>query len=92
MKEQIRLTLRVGMIVVTDFLCWFPVIILGILVQTRVLTLPPAVFAWCVTFVLPFNPVINPYLYTISDIISNRNKAKSDTGISSSENKKSSSG
>ena len=72
MKEQIRLTLRVGMIVATDFLCWFPVIILGILVQTRVLTLPPSVYAWCVTFVLPFNSAINPYLYTISDIVSNR--------------------
>ena len=83
MKEQIRLTLRVGMIVATDFLCWFPVIILGILVQTRVLTLPPSVYAWCVTFVLPFNSAINPFLYTISDIISNHNKATSDTKISS---------
>ena len=76
MKEQIRLTLRVGMIVATDFLCWFPVIILGILVQTRILTLPPSVYAWCITFVLPFNSAINPYLYTISDIASNHKAQK----------------
>ena len=76
MKAQIRLTLKVAAIVATDFICWFPVIILGILVQTRVLTLPPSVFAWSVTFILPINSALNPYLYTISDIISARRKLK----------------
>ena len=31
-------------------------------------------FAWCVTFVLPINSAINPYLYTIAAIINNRLK------------------
>ncbi len=70
MNEQLRLTTKVTAIVATDFCCWFPIIILGILVQTRVITLPPSVFAWCVTFVLPINSAINPYLYTIGEIIS----------------------
>ena len=74
MKEQIRLTSRVTAIVLTDFACWFPIIIIGILVQARVLTLPPDVFAWCVTFVLPINSAINPYLYTIASFISKRRK------------------
>ena len=72
MKEQIRMTAKVAAIVLTDFACWFPIIIMGILVQAGVLTLPAHVFAWCVTFVLPINSAINPYLYTISAIISNR--------------------
>ena len=76
MKAQIRLTLKVAAIVATDFICWFPVIVLGILVQTEVLTLPPSVFAWSVTFILPINSALNPYLYTISDIISARRKLK----------------
>ena len=76
MSEQIKLTTKVTAIVGTDFLCWFPIIILGILVQTRVLTLPPAVYAWAVTFVLPINSGINPYLYTISDVVSNYRKEK----------------
>ena len=76
MAEQIKLTTKVTAIVGTDFLCWFPIIVLGILVQTRVLTLPPAVYAWAVTFVLPINSGINPYLYTISDVISNHRKEK----------------
>ena len=76
MAEQIKLTAKVTVIVGTDFLCWFPIITLGILVQTRILTLPPAVYAWAVTFVLPVNSGINPYLYTISDVISNYRKEK----------------
>ena len=74
MKEQIRLTSKVAAIVLTDFLCWFPIIILGILVQAGALHLSASAFAWCVTFVLPVNSAINPYLYTISGIISNRCK------------------
>ena len=74
MQQQIRLTTRVTAIVGTDFCCWFPVILLGILVQIRVIELPPSVFAWCVTFVLPINSALNPYVYTIAETISNYRK------------------
>ena len=77
MKEQITLTVKVTAIVATDFFCWFPIILLGILVQVRVVELPPSVYAWCVTFVLPINSAINPYLYTVSEIISNARKKRS---------------
>ena len=77
MQQQIRLTTRVTAIVGTDFCCWFPVILLGILVQTRVIELPPSVFAWCVTFVLPINSALNPYVYTIAETISNHRKKQS---------------
>ena len=79
MKEQIRLTRKITVIVLTDFLCWFPIIILGILVQAGVLTLSASVFAWCVTFVLPINSAINPYLYTISAVISSRREQAATT-------------
>ena len=74
MKEQIRMTIKVAAIVLTDFACWSPIIVLGILVQTNVVVLPSSVFAWCVTVILPINSAINPYLYTIGGIISNRRK------------------
>ena len=74
MNEQIKMTVKVTAIVATDFLCWFPIIILGILVQTRAITLPPSVFAWLVTCVLPINSAVNPYLYTISEVISKHSK------------------
>ena len=75
MKKQIRLAASVAAIVATDFCCWFPVILLGVLVQLRLITLPPSVFAWSVTFVLPINSAINPYLYTIAAAISKYRKS-----------------
>ena len=79
MTEQIKLTMKVTTIVATDFFCWFPIIILGILVQIRVIELPASVYAWCVTFVLPINSAINPYLYTISEVVSVYRKKKNKT-------------
>ena len=79
-KQQIRLTTKVTAIVATDFCCWFPIIILGILVQTRVIALPPSVYAWCVTFVLPINSAINPYLYTVAEIVSSYRDKQSRKG------------
>ncbi|XP_072051965.1 G-protein coupled receptor GRL101-like [Amphiura filiformis] len=78
-KEQIRLTMKVSAIVGTDFCCWFPIILLGILVQTRVITLPPSVYAWSVTFILPINSAINPYIYTIVELISKYRKNRQRT-------------
>ena len=74
MKQQVRMTMKVTAIVATDFFCWFPIIILGILVQTRVIILKPSVYAWLVTCVLPLNSAINPYLYTISEVVSDYRK------------------
>ena len=78
MNEQIRLTRKVTTIILTDFLCIFPIIVLGILVQIRVIELPPSVYAWSVTIVLPINSAINPYLYTVAEIITNYLKKKAE--------------
>ncbi len=72
--KEIRMAVKVAAIVLTDFFCWSPIIILGILVQCNVIVLPASVFAWCVTFVLPINSAINPYLYTIAAVIADRRK------------------
>ena len=77
MRKQIKLTMRVATIVATDFFCWFPIILLGILVQTRAITLSPAAFAWLSSFVLPINSAINPYLYTTVDAVAKYRKSKS---------------
>ena len=87
MTEQIRLTMKVTSIVATDFFCWFPVITLGILVQIRVIELPASVYAWCVTFVLPINSAINPYLYTIVEVISEYWKKRKEKKRKQQQNK-----
>lgn len=56
---------RMTLIVMTDFMCWIPIILLGFssLGGARV---PQQVYAWIAVFVLPLNSAINPVLYTIS--------------------------
>ena len=81
MRKHIKMTMRVAAIVATDFFCWSPIIGLGILVQTRVIILSPAAFAWFVSFVLPINSAINPYLYTIADAVAKYRKSKSEVRV-----------
>ena len=81
MRKQIKLAMRVAAIVATDFFCWSPIIVLGMLVQTRVITLSSAAFAWLVSFVLPINSAINPYLYTIADAVAKYKKSKSEAQV-----------
>ncbi len=58
---------RMMFIILTDFLCWFPVIIISILALTGNLYDPSKqVYAWIAVFVLPINSSINPLLYTFS--------------------------
>ena len=71
LREQLRLTVKISAIIGTDFFCWFPIVVMGILVQLEIIDLPPSVYAWSITFVLPINSAINPYLYTIAEM---RNK------------------
>eukprot|EP00057_Strongylocentrotus_purpuratus_P034343 XP_794845.2 PREDICTED: G-protein coupled receptor GRL101-like [Strongylocentrotus purpuratus] len=62
--REVKMTTRMAIIVLTDFFCWMPVIIMGILSQTGAVTLPVSLYAWSVVFILPINASINPYLYT----------------------------
>ena len=71
-EEEIRMAAKMSVIVVTDFLCWMPIIIIGILVQSGAVEISPVVYAWIVTFVLPINSSANPFLYTIATILSDR--------------------
>ncbi|XP_072017416.1 G-protein coupled receptor GRL101-like [Amphiura filiformis] len=76
MKDQIKLTAKVSAIILTDFFCWAPIVVLGILVQSGIMTLPSSVFAWSVSIILPMNSAINPYLYTIAALISKYRKQR----------------
>ena len=72
MAEEIRMTIKVSAIVLTDFCCWFPICLIGALVQVGIMTIPPDIFAWVVTFVLPINSAINPFMYTIGTLIGDK--------------------
>ncbi len=74
--KEIRMAMKMAVIVLTDFVCWMPIIILGILVQSGVATVSPTVFAWIVTLILPINSSVNPFLYTMSTAITSMLRKK----------------
>lgn len=84
MRQQLRTTVKVAAIVATDFCCWFPIIITGILVQTGSVSVTPTAYAWIVTLVMPINSALNPYLYTLATILSNQRAKKPTDRISMS--------
>ena len=67
MNLDSSLAKRMMFIILTDFFCWFPVIVMCILSLTGHLYDPrKEVYAWIAVFVLPINSSINPLLYTFS--------------------------
>ena len=71
-RHETRMTIKVFAIVATDLCCWCPIILTSILVQADVVIVAPRTFVWIVTFILPINSVINPYLYTLGNVIADR--------------------
>jgi hypothetical protein len=64
-KKETAMAWKVMIIVLTDFCCWMPVIIIGILSLTGDFNDPQGhAYIWIATFVLPVNSSINPILYT----------------------------
>ena len=85
--QEISLAIRMGAIVLTDFCCWMPIIVIGILVQAAVVDVSPVVYVYIVVFILPINSAVNPYIYTIATILSDRKQrkafsAKTDSNLS----------
>ena len=73
-NEEIRMAMKISLIVLTDFCCWVPIGILSILAQTGVVEIDPVAYAWIVTFVLPINSSVNPLLYTLGSMLSSKIK------------------
>ncbi|KAK0066324.1 G-protein coupled receptor GRL101, partial [Biomphalaria pfeifferi] len=64
-KTDSAMAKRMTLIVMTDFCCWVPIIVLGFisLAGTRA---DDQVYAWIAVFVLPLNSAMNPVIYTLS--------------------------
>ena len=71
-NEEIKMAMKMSLIVLTDFGCWVPIGVLSVLVQTGAVVVDPEAYAWIATFVLPINSAINPFLYTLASFLSNR--------------------
>ena len=69
-EEEIRMAVKTSTLVMTDFCCWVPLTIVCILAQSGLIDVPPELYAWTVGFILPINSSVNPFLYTLSTVIS----------------------
>ncbi|KAG1674012.1 Relaxin receptor 2 [Nymphon striatum] len=64
-KVDMELAKRFFFIVMTDCLCWIPIIVLKIIALTET-DIPQDLYAWVVVFILPVNSAMNPIIYSIS--------------------------
>ena len=76
LNQHLNLAIRMGLIVLTDFSTWMPIVVIGILVQSNALTISPVVYVYIVVFVLPINSAVNPFLYSVATIVSNYKSKK----------------
>ncbi|KAK3712758.1 hypothetical protein QZH41_011074 [Actinostola sp. cb2023] len=76
-NRESSLAKKVIFIILTDFLCWMPVIVIGILSLTGNFNDPTKqVYVWIAVFVLPINSSINPFLYTFATVQNRKNPKK----------------
>ncbi|KAK7090150.1 hypothetical protein V1264_009989 [Littorina saxatilis] len=66
--RDLSIARRLFTIVVTDFLCWFPIGLLGLLASGGV-PIPGEVNVAMAIFVLPLNSALNPFLYTLNSVM-----------------------
>ena len=68
-KRDLAIARQLSLIVITDFLCWFPICVMGLMAQHGHL-IPNSAYAWSAVVVMPINSSINPLLYTLRNVFS----------------------
>ncbi|XP_060589660.1 G-protein coupled receptor GRL101-like, partial [Ruditapes philippinarum] len=67
-RRDLKVARNLILVATTDFLCWFPIGVMGILALNG-FAIPSDVYAWSAVFILPINSALNPFLYTVTAII-----------------------
>ena len=70
-SSDLTLAYRLATVVITDFLCWFPIGVLGLLAANH-FPVPSEVNIAIAIFVLPLNSALNPFLYTLNAVLEKR--------------------
>ncbi|XP_025099145.1 G-protein coupled receptor GRL101-like [Pomacea canaliculata] len=74
-SKDIIIARRLATVVVSDFLCWFPVGMLSIMAAVGI-PVPSEASVALVIFVLPLNSALNPFLYTFNLLLEKWNRAE----------------
>nr|KAG5710533.1 hypothetical protein BaRGS_013179 [Batillaria attramentaria] len=73
-SKDLTIARRLITIAVSDFLCWFPIGLLGLLAASGV-PVPGEVNVTVAIVVLPINSAFNPFLYTLNMLLERRRRA-----------------
>ncbi|KAH9515219.1 hypothetical protein Btru_019584 [Bulinus truncatus] len=65
---DITVAKQLALVLMSNFICWFPVCVLGLRTVVSDFEVDRLTYAWIVTVVLPVNAALNPFLYTIPRI------------------------
>ena len=76
-NQETRIARRLLTVAISDFLCWFPIGLLGLLASQGV-PISGEINVAMAVIVLPLNSALNPFLYTINVILEHRRKIKED--------------
>ena len=68
-KRDMAIARQLSLVVITDFLCWCPICVMGLMAQSGH-KIPSSAYAWSAVVVLPVNSAINPFLYTLRYLVS----------------------
>ena len=74
-SKDIAVAQRLFTVVVSDFLCWFPIGLLGVL-ASRDIPISGEVNVGMAIFVLPLNSALNPFLYSLNAVQARRARAR----------------
>lgn len=76
--QDLAVAKHLSLIAITDFLCWFPVGVIGLLALDGH-DIGMEAYAWLAVLVLPVNSALNPLLYTIPAVSKKLKQFKDDT-------------
>ncbi|KAK6971003.1 G-protein coupled receptor GRL101 [Biomphalaria glabrata] len=66
--DNITVALKLSVVVLSNFICWFPVCVLAMRTAVSDYEVTLETYAWIIVLVLPFNSALNPVLYTLPRI------------------------
>ncbi|KAL8587455.1 hypothetical protein ACOMHN_062188 [Nucella lapillus] len=78
--QDMTIARKLMLIIFTDFLCWFPIGLMGLLSSLGV-PIPGEVNVWAALFILPFNSALNPHLYTLNSMCDQYRERRMDRRI-----------
>ncbi|XP_053380174.1 uncharacterized protein LOC123556537 [Mercenaria mercenaria] len=88
-RREMAVARNLLLVATTDFMCWFPIGCIGFLAMSGY-EISGDVYAWTTVFILPVNSALNPVLYTLSVIKTNRKqKSQQPRTVESTLNRKS---